>query len=205
MQANAVVWVEGPSDRIYLKHWISIVDPKFAEGIHYSIMFYGGRLLSHLSADDEKISEFMQLRALNRYFAIVMDSDEAAPHPRVNATRLRLKHEFELHGSVAWITKGREIENYIDRTRLQRAVKRVYGDTYGSAQPISPFDHALHFRRDTPRRRIKGSPSPEVIERDVDKVKVSRAIAGDGARDLDVLDLHDRLFESVKMINSANT
>ncbi len=50
IQANAVIWVEGPSDRIYIKHWIGIVRPDLMEGVHYSIMFYGGRLLSHLTA-----------------------------------------------------------------------------------------------------------------------------------------------------------
>ena len=134
-----------------------------------------------------------------------MDSDKTAPHARVNATKLRLKNEFELHGGVAWVTKGREIENYIDHTRLHRAVKSVYGDAYGSSQPGSPFDHALHFRRNTPRRRRKGSPPPDLIKRDVDKVKVSRAVVDDGSRDLDVLDLRDRVSEVVKMINRANT
>jgi hypothetical protein len=52
---------------------------------------------------------------------------------------------------------------------------------------------------------IKGSQSPELIERDVDKVNVSRAVADDGARDLDMRDLRDRLSEIVKMINRANT
>ena len=46
LQANCVVWVEGPSDRIYLKHWIEAVTSELIEGLHYSIMFYGGRLLS---------------------------------------------------------------------------------------------------------------------------------------------------------------
>lgn len=41
LQSNAVIWVEGPSDRIYLKHWISSLDSGLLEGIHYTIMFYG--------------------------------------------------------------------------------------------------------------------------------------------------------------------
>lgn len=47
VQTNAVLWVEGPSDRIYLKHWIEKLAPgEFIEGTHYSVMFYGGALLS---------------------------------------------------------------------------------------------------------------------------------------------------------------
>jgi len=52
VQANSIIWVEGPSDRIYLNHWIHALDNSLVEGIHYSIMFYGGRLLSHLSGND---------------------------------------------------------------------------------------------------------------------------------------------------------
>ena len=46
LQSNSVIWVEGPLDRIYIKHWIESLDPTLIEGTHYSIMFYGGRLLS---------------------------------------------------------------------------------------------------------------------------------------------------------------
>lgn len=41
VQSNAAIWVEGPSDRIYVRHWLSMAAPEFVEGIHYSIMFYG--------------------------------------------------------------------------------------------------------------------------------------------------------------------
>lgn len=82
LQSNAVIWVEGPSDRIYIKHWLQLVAPDLLEGIHFSIMFYGGRLLSHLSADDDAVSEFIALRSLNRHLAIVIDSDKDSPHSK---------------------------------------------------------------------------------------------------------------------------
>jgi predicted ATP-dependent endonuclease of OLD family len=48
LQTNCVIWVEGPSDRIYLNYWIQCFSPELKEKIHYTIMFYGGGLLSHL-------------------------------------------------------------------------------------------------------------------------------------------------------------
>ena len=39
LQSNCIIWVEGPSDRIYLNHWIHAIDSSLLEGIHYSIMF----------------------------------------------------------------------------------------------------------------------------------------------------------------------
>lgn len=51
LQANVVIWVEGPSDRIYLNKWIELwSDNELKEGTHYQCVFYGGRLLTHLDA-----------------------------------------------------------------------------------------------------------------------------------------------------------
>ena len=75
LQANCIIWVEGPSDRIYLKYWLKAYDPDLVEGVHYTIMFYGGRLLRHLSADDEEIDEFINLRRINQNLVIIIDSD----------------------------------------------------------------------------------------------------------------------------------
>jgi hypothetical protein len=204
VQSNAVIWVEGPSDRIYLKHWLQIVDPSLIEGIHYSIMFYGGRLLSHLSADDEEVTDFIQLRALNRHICIVMDSDKSGPRAQVNDTKRRLQDEFEKHGGVAWLTKGREIENYIDHARLQKVVKSLYRNIYSVPAAGSPFDHALYFERIAATRRPRARLDPDLLHREVDKVKVSRAVVSDGIQDLSVLDLRQRVAEVVAMIRLAN-
>lgn len=95
LQSNCIIWVEGPSDRIYLNYWLNACNTKLIEGIHYSIMFYGGRLLSHLTADDTEINEFISLRRLNRYISIVVDSDKACKKDDINQTKNRIKEEFD--------------------------------------------------------------------------------------------------------------
>jgi predicted ATP-dependent endonuclease of OLD family len=35
LQTNSIIWVEGPSDRIYLNRWISIAAPLLKEGVDY--------------------------------------------------------------------------------------------------------------------------------------------------------------------------
>ncbi|MGX7824014.1 AAA family ATPase [Actinokineospora sp. 24-640] len=124
LQANFVIWVEGPSDRIYLNAWIAELDPSLTEGIHYSIMFYGGRLLNHLSAQDEEVIEFIALRRLNRNIAIVIDSDKRSARSKLNDTKIRVIGQFELHtpGS-AWVTRGYTMENYLPKELLSTAVK----------------------------------------------------------------------------------
>lgn len=203
MQANAVIWVEGPSDRIYLKHWIASVNPELREGIHFSIMFYGGRLLSHLSADDDEIDSFIALRSLNKDLAVVMDSDKDGPRARINATKKRIGAELADGGSLAWITKGREIENYIDHKVLQQAVAEVHSSTYGKPSKGGQFDHALVFR--TKAKPGKGPRKAEAsrLEKSVDKVRVAKKVCERDA-DLSVLDLRDRIKELVAMIERAN-
>lgn len=128
VQANCIIWVEGPSDRIYLKKWINELEPHLVEGIHYSIMFYGGRLSSHLTGKDvdEDIETFISLRRLNRRMVIIIDSDKQSSHFRINETKKRLKEEFDKGPGFAWITSGREIENYIDEGIVYETIKVVH-------------------------------------------------------------------------------
>lgn len=210
LQANSVIWVEGPSDRIYLNYWLLEVDSELREGIHYSIMFYGGRLLSHLSASDDEVSEFIQLLNLNRNAAIIMDSDKSNVNDDINNTKKRIRDEFATVG-VAWVTAGREIENYIPYVRLQEAVSQVYQASYiAGASGGGVFEKALDFERGASRGLHSVSEAPpqtppeKILETSVDKVKVSREVARKGAPDLNILDLGERLREVVALIRQAN-
>ena len=123
LQANGVIWVEGPSDRIYIRRWLELAsDAQLKEGVHYTIMFYGGKLLAHLDAlppDRSRSSALISLLSINRNAAVVMDSDRhpgtlggRKPRTRLNATKLRMKGELEAIGGYVWVTEGREVENY---------------------------------------------------------------------------------------------
>lgn len=204
LQSNAVVWVEGPSDRIYLKKWIATLDADLIEGVHYSIMFYGGRLLSHLSGEPEALEDFIQLRSLNRNSAIVIDSDKTGPKAAINSTKERLQEEFSKDSGLAWITKGREIENYVDHTVLQSAVQELNADAYDKPSDGGPYDHALYFLRNKPKKRRKEPSEPEtLLETSVDKVAVARKLC-EGELSLDVLDLRERATALVNFIREAN-
>ena len=53
-----------------------------------------------------------------------MDSDLLGDEETINETKIRIKHEFEKSAMLAWVTKGKEIENYISAEDL----KKVYPD-----------------------------------------------------------------------------
>lgn len=194
LQSNCVLWVEGPSDRVYLKHWIEAVDPDLVEGLHYSIMFYGGRLLSHVTAldpDDTEVKDFISLRRLNRHMAIVIDSDRKKQGGRINATKRRVRKEFDKAPGFAWVTKGKEIENYIDPGVLGKAVDDVHEGFLRLAEP------GLYGRPVQYKKRGKRKPCM------ADKIKVAHEVTK-AAPNLDVEDLKSWVLKTVKFIRSAN-
>jgi len=196
LQANAVIWVEGPSDRIYIRHWISALAPQLREGTDYSIMFYGGRLLSHQCANepeaiDTNIDALIAVRKLNRNLAVVIDSDKNKPSARINETKRRIRDELNQHGGYAWITAGREIENYVSVELMSKALLKCYPDFHAS-QSVGQFDHVLPFK--TKSGRTKET---------VDKVRVAKAVC-ENAADLDVLDLRRHVQSLIDLIVRAN-
>ncbi len=185
LQANAVIWVEGPSDRLYMAHWIKQMDPDLVEGLHFSIMFYGGRLLSHLTADESDANEFIDLRKLNRHLAVVIDSDKERASSAINATKQRVVEELSKGSGIAWVTDCRMIESYIPPEVLNAATRTVHGKakhSWDGNKWSHPFD---------------GIEKP-------DKVAIARAIVGGGPAVPDRHDLQIRIDEIVKMIRDAN-
>lgn len=130
IQSNAVIWVEGPSDRTYIKFWLEKHSPgAFVEGVHYSIMFYGGSLLSELSPlDSDEVDEFISLRRLNRYTAVVIDSDRRSARAPLNDSKKRVKSalEADAEASMVWVTSGYTIENYVPEDLLNAAIKKAH-------------------------------------------------------------------------------
>jgi putative ATP-dependent endonuclease of OLD family len=118
LQANGIIWVEGPSDRIYLNKWISLwSDGELKEGTHYQIVFYGGRLLSHLNAEaPEDVESGISILNTNRNAIMLIDSDKRTQQAPINQTKQRIRDEFASMEAHCWITKGKEIENYIPAT-----------------------------------------------------------------------------------------
>ncbi len=197
LQANCIIWVEGPSDRIYVNYWLSHKAPSFIEGIHYSIMFYGGRLFSHLTAMDndeinEKIVDFISVRNLNRNTIIMFDSDKDKPGAKLSRTKQRLKREFNDGVGFAWVTEGREIENYLNYNKVEESVKAVHS----SAKQLLDKDQWANL--------LKYVKKNGGDQKTAHKVKVARHYISNYQPDLSVLDLDKRLNQLCAFISTAN-
>lgn len=197
LQSNCVIWVEGPSDRIYLNYWLNFFRPDLNEGVHYSIMFYGGRLFSHLTALDsdeleEVVEDLISVRKLNRYTVIMFDSDKGNSRAQLNSTKRRLKKEFDTGPGFAWVTKGREVENYLDFDSVEDSVKAVHPSA-SNIESKGPWSNLLKYKK-SHGKDIKTA----------NKVKVARHYVENNTPNLSSLDLKERLQDLVNFIDEAN-
>ena len=160
LQANGIVWLEGPSDRIYFNKWVEIFsNGELQEHRHYECAFYGGALLSHhgIETIDNIDADFINILKINRNFVLIADSDKTSD---TDALKPRLKSFIErskdiISGKSIWITEAKEIENYIpvesvrilfekDDLKPIRLHEIFYSSTtrkcYWRQSPIKTFD-----------------------------------------------------------------
>ncbi|OHX42361.1 ATP-dependent nuclease [Cytobacillus oceanisediminis] len=141
LQSNGIIWVEGPTDRMYINKWIEIFsNGKLKEGVQYQVVYYGGRLLSHFSAETEQEQgDLINLLLTNRNSAILIDSDKRSRNTPINNTKKRIKQEFEGIGTLAWITKGKEIENYIPQSAIESLYDKRINTEFTSYMNIKDY------------------------------------------------------------------
>ena len=158
-QSNGIIWVEGPSDRIYILHWLKVLaKAEFVEGQHFQFMYYGGKLLSHYTALElgEKTENLINILTMNRNAIVVIDSDKKSIRAHISDTKRRIRDELKKQGMFCWITKGKEIENYVSA----EAVNRTFGCDLKQIGPyelfpdyISKYDKAFTSHKvDTARK-----------------------------------------------------
>lgn len=204
LQSNCVIWVEGPSDRIYLNYWIRGHNVDLSEGVHYTIMFYGGRLFSHVSGaeaseealeDGEAVDDFISLRRINRHSAILFDSDRASAKSPLSETKRRLQEEF---GSQAWVTLGREIENYLDERLLFNSIKAAHKHATNMLQS-GQWANLLKYE-------IAPKPNQDTQKpRTASKVKVARDYVKTNPKvNFSPLDLRERITHLCDFIVRSN-
>ncbi|MYM31169.1 AAA family ATPase [Duganella sp. CY15W] len=129
-QSNGIIWIEGPSDRIYIKHWLTLYCEthglvQYQEHVDYAFALYGGALLSHASLCDT--GDFIELLSINRKLMIVMDRDDdfttdaagdlLCVSPRSAKKRI-LDELLAAHGNTecAWVTDAYTMESYLPLT-----------------------------------------------------------------------------------------
>ena len=117
LQANGLIWVEGPSDRIYLNRWIELyTEGRLREGRDYQCVFYGGALLARVEfkSPEDEVAELTNLFQINHNLVVMCDGDREAENSDLKPRVKRIREEVEkMNGAHIWITDAKEIENYL--------------------------------------------------------------------------------------------
>lgn len=185
LQSNGIIWVEGPSDRIYIKKWLSLVEPSLKENEHYQFAYYGGRLLSHYTGAVEG-NDLIKILLTNRNSAIVIDSDKRNRQATINETKKRVQGEFETNKLFCWVTKGKEIENYI----TSRTINAHYDSALAQVKQYELFPNYISSLNDN---------------FSLQKVKFAQDLADDiKAEDLAILDLKEKVTKLATVIKKWN-
>lgn len=129
--ANKTIWVEGVSDRIYLRHGLKLYfdsdeasdSKKYSEYIDYAFIEYAGTNLAHYfeksKKEDLRINSISNLKSV---FLLVDDDGvkKGRKFERYEKAKALLGKRFKR-------TDGREIENYLS----PRVLKAIYPDEIG--------------------------------------------------------------------------
>ncbi|MEM7085832.1 MAG: AAA family ATPase [Bacteroidota bacterium] len=124
--ANSSIWVEGPTDRLYLGFWLNKYAEKLnvsylIEDIDFAFFEYGGSLLSHYLFDldfvdsDEIIREKINAFASANKIYLLADNDNASGTTKKGKRRKELEKSSLSNRNFRYQnTEVREIENLID-------------------------------------------------------------------------------------------
>jgi hypothetical protein len=165
LQSNAVVWVEGPSDRIYFNRWVDLwTGGALVDGIHYQCLPYGGSLLAHLSFDSpEAVEEMVQSLRINRHAVVLMDSDRGKPEDALKDRVQRVANELRSCGGIPWVTAGKEVENYIPVSAFQEMFEN--GQLPGPTQYSDVFTYLeSNGHRSTDKVRLARAVCPKMTK-----------------------------------------
>ncbi len=203
LQANCVIWVEGPTDRMFIRKCLEMRKCQFQEGGHYQIACYGGNLRAHVTFDEESADRFVNLMRLSRHVVMICDSDKASDEDEINDTKKRLQKEIEEASGFYWPTDGREIENYLPDAVLTAAYAKLLGDEsvkieLGKHEKLA---HKLKSQFPDPKQ---GDAKWVAYERH--KVMIMPEILEAMSKEhLDRYDLHERLDDLIGHISEANS
>lgn len=136
-------------------------------------------------------TELIKLFLANRNSILVMDSDKKNDKDSINTTKKRIKEEFENNRSITWVTKGKEIENYLS--------KSVINKEYGINKQIKQYQDIKNFLNTAQKGKKYGDNYVS------NKYKKSVALVNHmKLEDLQILDLENRIDEIVQKIKKWN-
>lgn len=134
--SNCTIWVEGITDRLYIKKYLEIyqnhIHPideknKFREDYNFSFIEYGGSNMTHWAFDNETALEKIKANRISTKIFFIADKDSTETNP-TSKKAMRLKRLKNVLGDNLQIINGREIENVLMPLTLINTIKKLEKD-----------------------------------------------------------------------------
>lgn len=119
--ANCSIWVEGVTDRLYLKHYLSLYFKKqgianpFRENIDYTFIEYGGNNIAHLNFDKHDSKGSINAKYINNRIFLIADNDNTKKGSKKYERKIHLKELLEDHFYELPVS---EIENLLSQETI---------------------------------------------------------------------------------------
>ncbi len=131
LQTNCLIWVEGPSDRIYLTRWLSLVAPELVEDKDFSFIYSAQQpKLEIEKSGGSKLTT--NVLAINRNSILIFDRDDGK-----DQIRKVLIQQVNQQGGLGLFTHGKTIEHYIPWVVLERFFQKQYKKKKVSEYPFT--------------------------------------------------------------------
>lgn len=120
--SNCSIWVEGITDRLYLKHFLDLYakkhpgKTKFRENIDFTFIEYGGGNLAHLNFENEDSCDSINAKYINNKIFLIADNDNSS---QTSAKGQRKKRLREVLKENFYELTALEIENLITQETLK--------------------------------------------------------------------------------------
>jgi energy-coupling factor transporter ATP-binding protein EcfA2 len=127
---DVVIWYEGPSDKEYIEKWLHLLSGEIEIQLSdIGLIHFGGK--GNLEHIDPEI-----IKRIARKSIFIVDSDKNHEQDPLNRLTAAFAEKCSRAEIPCWITKRREIENYIPN-KVLRETLRIPGDTF----QVNPYDN----------------------------------------------------------------
>lgn len=124
--SNCSIWVEGITDRLYLKHYLKLYTDRypekkqFRESLDYTFIEYGGGNLVHFNFDPKDSLDTINAKYINNKIFLIADNDNSLPDSKKGERKAHLK---EILKDNFYELPVVEVENLITPETLKNVLK----------------------------------------------------------------------------------
>lgn len=155
-RTNALIWVEGVTDRLYLKQILRIFMKKikinFTEDLHFSFIEFGGGNIPHFNFSKEKSNNINVTALINKSF-VVIDGDN-----REKDERFQKLQDDQKEDVFCFVEK--EIENVLPVEAIKFAVSKILENS----RNVNDVDNCLHRVKNICSEQLKKRAIGDYLE-----------------------------------------